>query len=264
MNRLSDELKRKIEELEKLKTKISKEYSYIKGKTGILNVSESHGCPQYYIKKNGKREYISKKHINDAVKLAQRDYDSKAIEILSNEIETNKKILKNISREPLVEEYNSLCEARKKLIDKHFMTDEEYIEQWISYQYEGKTFQDGTDSIVTEKGERVRSKSEKIIADKLYSMGIPYRYECPVYLEGLGWVYTDFTLLDVGNREEVYLEHFGMMDREDYARKAVYKIKTYERNGIFQGDKIIYTFETSTDTINTVMMERLIRNRFRR
>ena len=49
--------------------------------------------------------------------------------------------------------------------------------------------------IYTERGERVRSKSEKIIADKLFLQNIPYHYERPIYLKGFGMVYPDFCCL---------------------------------------------------------------------
>ncbi len=46
--------------------------------------------------------------------------------------------------------------------------------------------------IITEKGERVRSKTEKMLADFFYRKEILYRYEKPLYLKGYGIVYPDF------------------------------------------------------------------------
>lgn len=43
----------------------------------------------------------------------------------------------------------------------------------MAVQYKGKDFEDDSYEIITEKGERVRSKSEKIIADKLDLMDNP-------------------------------------------------------------------------------------------
>lgn len=61
------------------------------------------------------------------------------------------------------------------------------------------------------KYEYERSVSE----DESISQGIPYRYEYPLVLEGNVKVYLDFTILKMPEREEVYLEHFGMMDVEE-------------------------------------------------
>ena len=45
--------------------------------------------------------------------------------------------------------------------------DEEFIANWEKVQYQGKTFDDMAPELFTAKGERVRSKSELIIADIL-------------------------------------------------------------------------------------------------
>ena len=45
--------------------------------------------------------------------------------------------------------------------------------------------------LITEKGEYVRSKSEKIIADTLTKNNINYVYELPLRLKGYGTVKPD-------------------------------------------------------------------------
>lgn len=87
----------------------------------------------------------------------------------------------------------------------------------------------GDNAIITEKGEAVRSKSEKIIADKLYMKEIPYVYEQPLYLKGYGYVVPDFKILNVRTKKEYYLEHFGMMDDYEYAKNAIKKIECFQK-----------------------------------
>ena len=58
--------------------------------------------------------------------------------------------------------------------------------------------------ILTENGERVRSKSEKILADYFYRQNILYKYEKPLYLKGYGTVYPDFTFLSSKTGKEIY------------------------------------------------------------
>ena len=53
------------------------------------------------------------------------------------------------------------------------MSDKEYVNQWSAQIYSGKDFEEGQAEIYTEQKERVRSKSEKIIADMLYHKNIP-------------------------------------------------------------------------------------------
>lgn len=55
--------------------------------------------------------------------------------------------------------------------------------------YEQKEFAENAPFIWTEKGERVRSKSEKILADYFYHKKILYQYERPLYLKGFGTVH---------------------------------------------------------------------------
>lgn len=55
--------------------------------------------------------------------------------------------------------------------------------------------------ILTDRGERVRSKTEKIMADYFYRKGIEYKYEQPIYLKGLGTVYPDFS----GRKTDSYI-----------------------------------------------------------
>ena len=115
---------------------------------------------------------------------------------------------------------------------------EKELVRWYDSEYHGKEFYEGTAEIVTEKGERVRSKSEKILADYFYRNNILYQYERPLYLKGYGTVYPDFTFLSKKTRKEIYWEHEGMMDKPEYAKSAVKKIESYQRNGIHLGERL--------------------------
>ena len=126
-------------------------------------------------------------------------------------------------------------------------------------QYTGKEFFDDMPVIMTERGERVRSKSEKIIADKLFAMGIPYRYEYPVQLKGSGTVYPDFTLLNVRERKQFYLEHFGMMDDPEYSEKAIKKLEDYAKNRIYIGKNLLVTFETLQKPLDMKVVEQMLK-----
>ena len=125
-------------------------------------------------------------------------------------------------------------------------------------EYHGKEFYEGTAEIVTEKGERVRSKSEKILADYFYRNNILYQYEKPLYLKGYGTIYPDFTFLSKKTRKEIYWEHEGMMDKPEYAKSAVKKIESYQRNGIHLGERLILTFETELTVLNSQIVEELV------
>ena len=135
---------------------------------------------------------------------------------------------------------------------------EKELVRWYDSEYHGKEFYEGTAEIVTEKGERVRSKSEKILADYFYRNNILYQYERPLYLKGYGTVYPDFTFLSKKTRKEIYWKHEGMMDKPEYAKSAVKKIESYQRNGIHLGERLILTFETELTVLNSQIVEELV------
>lgn len=206
--------------------------------------------------------YLKKDEKNLAKGIAQRDYDIKVIKKAEERIKAIDAFIEKYQKTSLDSMYESINQCRRDLISSREICDSEFIKQWQAVKYEGKLIVDETREIVTERGERVRSKSEKIIADKLYALGIPYRYEYPLVLEGNIKIYPDFTILRMPAREEVYLEHFGMMDEKDYVEGAIHKLNTYEKNGICIGVNLFITFETSKKALNTRALDRLIKKLF--
>lgn len=90
-------------------------------------------------------------------------------------------------------------------------------------------------------GDRVRSKSEVIIANILHQSGIEYQYEEVLFAPDGSWRWPDFTLNVKG--KTYYWEHLGMLDNEEYAREWKIKKAWYEQH--FSG-RLITTEETST------------------
>jgi energy-coupling factor transporter ATP-binding protein EcfA2 len=84
----------------------------------------------------------------------------------------------------------------------------------------------------TERGELVRSKSELVIADKLYAAGINYLYEQPVRLKDGSVRYPDFTVIDDASGETVYWEHLGLLQEPVYKQRWEAKLKAYRASGI--------------------------------
>ena len=113
--------------------------------------------------------------------------------------------------------------------------------QWENEKYIGNSYKNEQLEYMTLKGHPVRSKSERFIADTLFSLNIPYRYEFPLYFEGQK-VHPDFILIKP-NGEYIIWEHFGLLDNEEYLNKAIKKIKLYKRNGFSQHQNLICTTE---------------------
>ena len=257
---MKDILEKKLKEAEYLITKAEK--SLKKAPEGTLVLSQSNGSAQYFHKTKNeqkKGEYISTKNRKLITALAQKDYDLRFIKVMKEQRNKLFKAIKLLSSINFLKVFDELSETRKKLVYPHVLTDEQYVKQWESMQYEGKGIADDIPVITTERGEQVRSKTEKILADKFCSMGIPYRYECPLKLRGYGTVYPDFTLLNVQERKEVYLEHFGMMDNPEYAQKVIQKLETYAKNDIYIGENLLVTFETLRSPLDMKMVEGMLK-----
>ena len=148
--------------------------------------------------------------------------------------------------------------ARQILIEPVEQTWENKVEEWKRIEYTGKEFREDAVEIYTQNGERVRSKSEKILADYFYYHNIPYKYECPLKLKGYGVVYPDFTFLSKKTGKEIYWEHDGMMDDTIYVQNAIKKIEAYEKNDIFPGERLILTFETSQSVLRNDIIETMV------
>ena len=226
---------------------------------GSLRLSRSQNCIQYYHcmegEKNGK--YISKKKEELIRMLAQKTYDEKVLQLAEKRIIQLDKFLKDYADDEIAMVYEKEHAERKKLIQPVEVSLKQQLREWKEISYLGKEFQEGVPVIMSERGERVRSKSEKIIADYFFRHGIEYKYECPLYLKGVGNVYPDFTLFSLKTGQEIYWEHNGRMDDPVYARKFVRKMQSYESNDIFPGDRLILTYETEQTVLSTASIERL-------
>lgn len=174
------------------------------------------------------------------------------------ELRIIEQMIQNEKKHSLASHYESLSEARKNLVKPFVLSNDEFARRWQEQKYEGKPFEEDDRHIITRRGERVRSKSEKIIADTLFARGIPYRYECPLKLDAYGTVFPDFTALNVRKRKIYFLEHFGMIDDADYLNIAIKKIESYQRSGIYPGDNLLITYETRKKTLDTRLLDGMI------
>ena len=203
--------------------------------------------------------YIPKKNIELARNLAQRDYDNKLLQEIEQRQKLLDKFIEEYPDEALEQVYYGMNDYRKALIHPIIETDEQYEKVWLSTPYIRKMIGDEVPVIITENGERVRSKSEKMIADKLKQLRIPYRYEAPLRLGRSTVLHPDFTLLNVKERKEIYYEHFGMMDNPEYVESALNRMELYEKNGIFPGDRLLFSWETMAIPLNMRTVDTMLK-----
>ena len=256
---LEEDLRKRKEYLETLI--MEKQQALKHAPEGHLRCTTSSGHRRYYLvapDETKKRSYIRKKDERVARALAQKEYDRMILEAAIKELGKIGELLNTQNAVSVDTLYEKLPDFRKHLVDPIVPEEKEYLSLWSSEAYERKEFERGYPEFYTQKGERVRSKSEIMIADTLGRYQVPYRYEYPLELPGFGLVHPDFTVLTV-KRQEMIWEHLGMMDSPDYAARAIRRIEVYEQAGFFPGKRLILTHVTSSRPLGTKMIEAVIR-----
>lgn len=167
---------------------------------GSLFVSKSHGTFQYYrLNSNGTRTYIKKRDEKVLSELAQKKYCQMVLNNLNQSGPT---------KECIASAYRTFPKELKKYINPFELPVEDKVKQWEDEKYVRKDISDDMFFYLTDKGEKVRSKSEVIIANKLYKHGIPYRYENQ-------WDLSGFYNYESKNRQAIYLGTFWFDEQSD-------------------------------------------------
>ena len=204
-----------------------------------------------------KRTGISKSNRKYAEMLATKRYYTELKPYIENELAKCKKLLTAIEKCDKERIYSKMSPMRKELVSPLFLMPDERAGEWEKYEFTPK--EKDINYIKTRNGEQVRSKSEKIIADELLNAGIPYRYECPLKLNGYNNpIYPDFTVLNKRTGKEYYWEHFGKIDDIDYYAGMQRRLDLYSKNDIFIGDKLIFSYESFHLPISTDLISHII------
>ena len=87
-----------------------------------------------------------------------------------------------------------------------------------------------------------RSKSEMLIAQILEMLGLEYKYEPIVTINGQE-KWPDFAVYCPETGRFFFIEHLGMMDNMGYRMENLDKMDKYEQSGIRNGVDILYTTE---------------------
>lgn len=234
---------------------------------GKIHILTSKRGTQFYLRTDSKDrsgKYIRKKNRDVIKRYLQKSYNEKVLKVLKSEFQNLNTFLKeaNQSIHQLQSIYSDYSKEIKQHIEPVEMSDEDFCAAWMEEVFQGKEIEESLPFYETDKGERVRSKSELTIANALAKHRIPYKYECPLELKSGRTIYPDFTVLNVKKRKVIYWEHRGMMDDMDYAKHTVDRVKTLMKNGILLGDSLVITEETSTSPLGTNEIEAVIRQYF--
>lgn len=236
-----------------------------------LRVSMRKGHPRFY-EVTGKGDTTGKYLTNDQgdriKRLAQADYEKKALFMLRKESRLINALVKFYERaNSMGEEFFSgpeellpglMIPARRELIVPITMDQKAYTENWLADSYERKGFSENAPVYMTKSKIRVRSKTEWMIAEMLENKEVPFYYERPIVLHGIGKIHPDFIVLNRKRRKTYFWEHLGMLDNETYRANALNRIEQYILNGYYPGRNLILTYESATNPINSKIIEKTI------
>ena len=169
------------------------------------------------------------------------------------------------------------------------LTSEGYARKWQNRNNlvkKGRTHKkDDYHKYKTLRGEYVGSKSEVIIADRLFAKGIPYHYEVAftpeatidtsrpvidefgrvVGYEVIGFspdsfdtLHPDFYVLNKRTRKAYFWEHLGKMDDPEYCRKNLNRFMRILDAGYVIGEDILVTHEDSRNPLKIESIDRII------
>lgn len=254
-------LRAKAEYLEEVLTQKNKALK--SAPEGKLHVIRHGKHAQFYLRdssNNKMGKYIKKAESSLIKKYAQKKYDQKAVKIITGQLKQLRALILQLENQSLSDLFSGLQADEKAYIHPLCMSDEDYLMRWWKKGYASLSFQEDAPVFTTQNGERVRSKSEIIIANALADLHVPYMYEYPLKLAGSFTVHPDFTVLNLRTRKTMYWEHLGMMDHNEYVETAIRKINSYMKSGFYPGTNLILTAETGSQPLNTEYLYATIRH----
>lgn len=245
-------IKERIQQLDRDLKNAPKEHLVCRNNRGITRL--------FRVFSNKQEEYLGREKIDEIKSLAQKRYDETLLEVLKEEEDILSNAFLKLSRSKKAKALKKFPQELKSFITLNPTTNEGAVQKWNEeYKYTVSEQCKYMEPYQTLKGDIVKSKSELIIADRLFLADVPYHYEERLYLNG-GATYRlpDFTIMHPYTLELYYWEHFGGMDKEDYRLETKNKIELYALNGIIQGKNFICTFEIANSPLNSWYVDKLI------
>ncbi len=261
MKKYLRELKEKSLYLKQLLQQITKnqQVSKTEGNLQILKANGKLRFYQYFGSKS-KTHYLKKSETQLIAALAQKKYNNRVYGVAKAKKAAVDKCIKILDDKDVLVDlakiYENFPKELKPVIKPMEQLYDDYAKQWQARDYDKSRRPVGT-NLRTKKGELVRSKSELIIANKLYDAGLPYHYET-IFRTDQFIANPDFFILNPRTRKVFYWEHFGLMSKQDYLEDALYKIEGYAKYGVIQGDNLIVTYESVDHQLSTEYVDQLI------
>ena len=228
---------------------------------GHLKCSKRGGRKCYYIVKTEggvrRARYIPADQMDIAEAMAMRDYLTRKRRLLDQDLKCMEMLPECYSGRCGIDAAESMNPDHFALIKDSVFPAEDELAVWQNAPYEKNSKYPEALVHRTISGVMVRSKSESIIADQLFSRGIPFRYEAQLMVCGREF-YPDFLILHPRDWRPLIWEHFGLMSSETYRESTVRKLALYFEAGFKLGRDLVATFEWEDLPLDSSAVAKLI------
>ena len=225
---------------------------------GQIEVRRRDGKLLFYKYVKGKTDkYLGADKTQEIKQLIQKKFDTELLRVSIREKKVLERAIKDLGPKTREQVWEEFPQQFKEYLKVDESINAGYIEKWKSEW--PLTKKDEEHKFLTSKGDYVRSKSEYIIAERLFRAGIPYHYETNLtFCHGFYRYWPDFKVLNPKTLKVYYWEHFGMMDDKTYFSETQEKLEVYCEFGYLPGKNLILSFETATRPLNVEYVDRLI------
>ncbi|MBO7348631.1 MAG: hypothetical protein J6U27_01590 [Spirochaetales bacterium] len=260
-----------------------------------LVMRNSKGITRFFKKeKNGTYTYLSASNNKEISQFAQKRYLRELKKVAKREIAQLEKCLIILNSEKdgisdINEVYDSLPEALKPFVKPLSLSDDDYATQWQEGNLVVKRkrihAEDDYHKFKTIRGDYVGSKSEAIIADRLFVNNIPYHYEVaftpeaepdssrPVFdaygrlvgFDAIGFnptdrdtLHPDFYVLNKRTRKAYFWEHLGRLSDPKYCTDNLNRMVRIIDAGYTIGEEILITHEDSYNPLRLESIDEII------
>ena len=131
------------------------------------------------------------------------------------------------------------------------------LEQWRNMPYPKASFDSRFHIHETDSGELVRSKSEQIILNTLYTYPLVVHYEeeflYKIGVPGINRCFPDFTII-LPDGSRIIWEHLGRLDDPGYCQRTAAKLNLYQKNGYVIGKNLILTMDDDKGNISSSLV----------
>lgn len=262
---------------------------------GYLALKMVQGTTRYFIRKDdGKCVYLGSSKNKEITHYAQKRYlrelrkaarkEKAQLEQCIAILDSGKNGISDIN-----EVYQNLPDPLKPFITPLSLSDDDYAAQWqegnLVVKRKRLHAEDDYHKYKTMRGDYVGSKSEAIIADRLFANNIPYHYEVaftpeavadksrPVFddygrlvgFEAIGstpfdrdTLHPDFYVLNKRTRKAYYWEHLGRLNDPKYCVDNLNRIIRIIDAGYTIGEEILITHEDARNPLRLESIDEII------